>query len=110
MHLTVVKPKIKRTVAPLICASWWRPTGPGDKRVMPTALRTVTGDSCLAWHDLMARGAGIYEVHLRVPAAHVASAKRSVRMLVKHPAIEVAPDATFGGPPTNMADPFQVNC
>ena len=84
--------------------------GAGDKRVMPTAFRRVTGGSCLAWQDLMARGAGLYDVHLRIPPAHVASAKRAAQMLVKHAVIEVARDTTFADPPSNMADPSRVNC
>jgi hypothetical protein len=84
--------------------------GAGDKRVMPTAFRRVTGGSCLAWQDLMSRGAGIYELHLRIPSAHVAIAKRSAQMLVKHALIAVAPDTTFADPPTNMEDPSQISC
>jgi hypothetical protein len=84
--------------------------GAGDKRVNPSAFGRVTAGRCLAWHDLMARGAGTYEVHLRIPAGEVASTKRSVQMLVKHAAITIRGDAAFADTPTKMADPSPLDC
>jgi hypothetical protein len=84
--------------------------GAGDKRVDPSAFGRVTAGRCLAWHDLMARGAGIYEVHLRIPAEEVASTRRSVQLLVKHAGITIRGDAAFANTPTKMADPSPLDC
>jgi hypothetical protein len=85
--------------------------GAGDKRVMPTALGRATGANCLAWLDPSGRGAALYEVHLRVPSAEVASAKRSVQMILGRVPIKVAEDGTFADLPTWMGrHPFQRDC
>jgi hypothetical protein len=84
--------------------------GMGDKHVMPAAFQRVTGGSCLAWYDAASRGGSDIEVHLRIPAAHVASAERSARMIEKYAEITVASSAKFADPPTKMQDPVQAEC